>query len=116
MVRFGEKGTLRLVIEIDTPGAHAAYTHASPNAIRIAADLVRDLYGLEDLPVAQDDDDAPGHRGRVRRRSTRASATGASAILNKVTVSVGVIQGGVKINVLPGPLPARGRYPAAGRR
>ena len=36
MVRFGEKGTLRIIVEIDTPGAHAAYTHASPNAIRIA--------------------------------------------------------------------------------
>ena len=36
MIRFGEKGTLRLVFEIDTPGAHAAYTHLSPNAIRIA--------------------------------------------------------------------------------
>lgn len=101
MVRFGEKGTLRIVVEIDTPGAHAAYTHASPNAIRIAADLVRDLYALEDLPVAQD--------AAVRRAIEDGFAAidaglgaGASAILNRVTVSVGVIQGGVKINMLPG--------------
>lgn len=101
MVRFGEKGTLRLVVEIDTPGAHAAYTHASPNAIRIAAALVGDLYGLERLPVVQDD--------AVRRAIEAGFAAvdegvgeGASSILNRFTVSVGVIQGGVKINVLPG--------------
>jgi succinyl-diaminopimelate desuccinylase len=29
MVRFGEKGTLRIVVEIDTPGAPAAYTHSA---------------------------------------------------------------------------------------
>lgn len=101
MVRFGEKGTLRIIVEIDTPGAHAAYTHASPNAIRIASDLIRDLYTLEDLPVEQD---------AAIRKSIEAGfaaidhgvGAGASTILNKVTVSVGVIQGGVKINMLPG--------------
>jgi succinyl-diaminopimelate desuccinylase len=101
MVRFGEKGTLRIVVEIDTPGAHAAYTHSSPNAIRIASDLIRDLYQLEGLPVAQD--------GLVREAIEAGFGaiddglgSGASTILNKVTVSVGVIQGGVKINMLPG--------------
>ena len=42
-IRFGEKGTLRLVFEIDTPGAHAAYTYLSQNAIRVASNLLRDL-------------------------------------------------------------------------
>ena len=101
MVRFGEKGTLRIVVEIDTPGAHAAYTHASPNAIKIAAALIGDLYALENLPVTQDD---------AIRRAIEAGCSaladgigaGASSILNRFTVSVGVIQGGVKINVLPG--------------
>jgi len=101
MVRFGEKGTLRIVVEIDTPGAHAAYTHASPNAIKIAAALIGDLYALENLPVTQDD---------AIRRAIEAGygaiaegiGAGASSILNRFTVSVGVIQGGVKINVLPG--------------
>ena len=55
-VRFGEKGTLRLVFTVDTPGAHAAYTHLSKNAIRLAAEIVQRLYWLEDTffdqPVA----------------------------------------------------------------
>jgi succinyl-diaminopimelate desuccinylase len=101
MIRFGEKGTLRLVFEIDTPGAHAAYTHQSPNAIRIATDLIRDLYALENMGFEQDE---------AVRRAIEASGraidaglgAGASGILNRVTVSPGVIQGGLKINMLPG--------------
>jgi succinyl-diaminopimelate desuccinylase len=101
MIRFGEKGTLRVVVEIDTPGAHAAYTHMSPNAIRIATELIRDLYSLEDMPVVQED--------AVRRAIEacgpaidRGLGAGASGILNRVTVCPGVIQGGLKINMLPG--------------
>lgn len=101
MVRFGEKGTLRIVVEIDTPGAHAAYTHASPNAIRIAAELIRDLYTLEELPVTQDDALRTAIEAGFAAMDAGVGA-GASGILNKVTVSVGVIQGGVKINMLPG--------------
>lgn len=100
-IRFGEKGTLRLVFEIKTPGAHAAYTHQSRNAIAIAADLIRDLYGLENLGFEQPD--------AIRRAIAasgpamdRALGAGASGILNRVTVSPGVIQGGLKINMLPG--------------
>jgi succinyl-diaminopimelate desuccinylase len=101
MVRFGEKGTLRIVVEIDTPGAHAAYTHASPNAIRIAAELICDLYKLENLPVEQSDEIR--HAIEAGFGAIDAGVgVGASTILNKVTVSVGVIQGGVKINMLPG--------------
>ena len=101
MVRFGEKGTLRIVIEVDTPGAHAAYTHASPNAVRIAADIVRDLYELEKLPVEQE----ASLRKAIEDGFAAIDAgvgAGASTILNNVTVSVGVMQGGVKINMLPG--------------
>jgi succinyl-diaminopimelate desuccinylase len=101
MVRFGEKGTLRLVIEVDTPGAHAAYTHASPNAIRIATDIVRDLYELENLPVEQEETIRKAIEAGFAAIDAGVGA-GASTILNKVTVSVGVIQGGVKINMLPG--------------
>lgn len=100
-VRFGEKGTLRLVFETKTPGAHAAYTHMSKNAIRIMSDLLRDLYGLEDLDVPQTDDvRAAIERGRAAM--DQAIGQGAGRNLDRVTVSAGVIQGGVKINVLPG--------------
>ena len=100
-IRFEEKGTLRVMFEIATPGAHAAYTHMSKNAIRIAADLVRDLYALEDLPVPLSED--VRHAIETGRAvMDRALGEGAGRILDRVTVSAGVINGGVKINVLPG--------------
>lgn len=101
MVRFGEKGTLRLVFEVDTPGAHGAYTHISRNAIKIASDLVQDLYTLEDLPVSQPDDIKRAIAASVPAIEA-ALGKGGGAILNRFTVSAGVIQGGVKINMLPG--------------
>ena len=100
-IRFGEKGTLRLLFEIDTPGAHAAYTHLSRNAIQIASELVRDLYRLEDMQV-----DQPAELRHAIEQSRGAMdlavGQGAGDILNRVTVSPGVIQGGLKINMLPG--------------
>jgi len=101
MVRFGEKGTLRLVFAIDTPGAHGAYTHVSKNAIKIASDLIQDLYRLEDLPVTQPRDitQAIAASGPA---IDRALGAGGARILNRFTVSAGVIAGGIKINMLPG--------------
>jgi succinyl-diaminopimelate desuccinylase len=100
-IRFGEKGTLRIVIDVRTPGAHAAYTHMSRNAIRIASEIVRELYALEDMDVPQSADVREAvERGRAAM--DEALGQGAGKILDRVTVSAGVIQGGVKINVLPG--------------
>src|SRR5215470_19074454 len=101
MVRFGEKGTLRLHFAIDTPGAHGAYTHVSKNAIKIASDLIQDLYRLEDLPVAQPEDIKRAIAASVPAIE-RALGTGGGRILNRFTVSAGVIAGGLKINMLPG--------------
>ena len=101
MVRFGEKGTLRLIFAIDTPGAHGAYTHVSKNAIKVASDLIQDLYRLEELPVAQPQDIKHVIAASVPAIE-RALGAGGGRILNRFTVSAGVIAGGVKINMLPG--------------
>jgi succinyl-diaminopimelate desuccinylase len=101
MVRFGEKGTLRLVFEVDTPGAHGAYTHASKNAIKIASDLIQDLYRLENLPVTQPEEIKRAIAASIPAIE-RALGRGGGDILNRFTVSAGVIQGGIKINMLPG--------------
>jgi succinyl-diaminopimelate desuccinylase len=101
MVRFGEKGTLRLIFAIDTPGAHGAYTHVSKNAIKVASDLIQDLYRLEELPVAQPQDIKHVIAASVPAIE-RALGAGGGRILNRFTVSAGVIAGGIKINMLPG--------------
>ena len=48
-VRFGEKGPLWLKFTVKTPGAHGAYTHASPSATKVAARLVGDLEAITEL-------------------------------------------------------------------
>lgn len=101
MIRFGEKGTLRLHVEIETPGAHAAYTHMSANAIRIATQIITDLYALEGQRAAN----APAIGDRLARAAPVIDAglgAGAAAILDRTTISVGVIEGGLKINMMPG--------------
>ena len=100
-IRFGEKGTLRLIFEISTPGAHAAYTHLSRNAIRVAARLVADLAALESL-VGEPPEGVQHAIAAGRGALDAALGAGAGAIMDRVTVSPGVIAGGVKINMLPG--------------
>lgn len=99
LLRYGEKGTLRLVVGVETPGAHAAYTHKSANAIEIATRIITELYGLAGQTV--DPDALPLPPGAAETIDAALGA-GAAAILNRTTVSVGVIEGGLKINVLPG--------------
>jgi acetylornithine deacetylase/succinyl-diaminopimelate desuccinylase-like protein len=81
--------------------AHGANTHASQNAIKIASDLIQDLYRLEDLPVAQPEDIKRAIGASIPAIET-ALGRGAGDILDRFTISVGVIQGGIKINMLPG--------------
>src|SRR5262249_14140036 len=100
-IRFGEKGTLRIVFEVSTPGAHAAYTHLSRNAIAIASAIVCDLYTLEDMAVPQPSDIRHAIE-QSRAPMDTVLGPGAGRILDRVTVSPGVIHGGLKINILPG--------------
>jgi succinyl-diaminopimelate desuccinylase len=46
---FGEKGPLWLEFTVRTRGAHGTYTHLSKSATAIAAQIIGDLYRLEDI-------------------------------------------------------------------
>ena len=100
-IRFGEKGPLWLRFTIDTRGGHGAYTHATDSATRIAARLIGDLETLEDL-----DTPAPGNIGAVLTRSKaevdKALGAGAADIAHRITLNIGQIHGGLKVNTIPG--------------
>jgi succinyl-diaminopimelate desuccinylase len=102
-IRFAEKGTLRLTFEIDTPGAHGAYPHRSANANHIAARLILDLERLGDMPV-----DMPAGMAEVLARDAvrdcmdTVMGKGAADVATHVTMSIGVIRGGLKVNMMPG--------------
>ncbi len=83
-----------------TAGAHGAYTHVSESASKIGAKLVLDLERLSDLQPP-----LPGNVGEVlaKARDTidRAQGHGASEALQRITVNIGVMQAGLKVNMIP---------------
>ena len=99
-IRFGEKGPLWLRFTIQTKGAHGAYTHLTASATKLAAKLIGDLEELTEL-----DTPAPGNVGPVLERNAavtdKAQGAGAAAIVQKVTVNIGTIEGGMKVNMIP---------------
>lgn len=106
-IRFGEKGTLRLTFTVTTPSAHGAYTHLSPGAIRVATSLITSLLTLETASTSFPTSlpkEIKDHmdKDKVLKLVDEIMGKGASGILSKVTVNVGVIRGGVKVNVIPG--------------
>lgn len=102
-IRFAEKGTLRLTFDVNTPGAHGAYPHRSANANRIAAGLIVDLDQINGMPV-----DMPPEmaeilgRDEVRACMDAVMGKGAADVATRVTLSVGVVRGGLKVNMMPG--------------
>lgn len=99
-VRFGEKGLLWLRFHVRTPGAHGAYTHMSPSAVTIASRVIGALTQLEDIQ--------PQHISNLSAALEQASESleaaygkGAARIIQRVTVNPGLIQGGLKVNMVP---------------
>ena len=99
-VRFGEKGPLWLEFTILTAGAHGAYTHATGSATKIAMSLAG---RLEELTAIRPELSDNIFRAVDAGRSTmdRAMGKGAGAIVDKVTLNIGTIKGGVKVNMVP---------------
>lgn len=99
-IRFGEKGPMWLCFTVKTRGSHGAYTHLSDSATKIGARLIADLESLTLL-----DTPAPGNVGAALERAAaaidRAQGEGASKIVQRVTVNVGRVQGGLKVNMVP---------------
>lgn len=101
-IRFGEKAMFWLKLAIRTPGGHSAYPHVSKSANRIAAALIRDLETIESMAPTVPDKVARALAGPdVRAGAERGLGAGAAEILQTVTLNVGVLRGGVKVNMLP---------------
>ncbi len=101
-IRFLEKGTLRFTVTTRTDGGHGGYPHLSANAIVQACqiiDAVRELHGREpELPEAVarallSDEGVAGTEAGM--------GAGAAKVVRSVTVNVGVIGGGLKVNQIP---------------
>lgn len=100
VVRFGEKGLFWIEISATGEPAHGAHVHKGVNAIdrlRVALDAVK---RLESLAV-----DAPAEIGAAiavaAPVSEPMSGAGESEVLQRVTVNIGTIDGGVSPNLVP---------------
>jgi succinyl-diaminopimelate desuccinylase len=99
-IRFGEKAPVWFKVNVRTAGGHGAYPHLGANAIRLATELMQALYGLEKMPV-----DVPEKVRRILAQPDVAAAiesglgAGASKIVPCITLNVGTIEGGVKVNM-----------------
>jgi succinyl-diaminopimelate desuccinylase len=98
-VRFGEKGPLWLRFHVRTPGAHGAYTHASPSAVAIAVQTIADLRYLEDIVPPRMCNLAAAPE-LATDAIEHAYGSGAAAIMQRVTVNPGRISGGLKVNMV----------------
>jgi succinyl-diaminopimelate desuccinylase len=100
-IRFGEKGPLWIEVKIDTPGGHGAYTHVSRNAIKEGARLIAELESLTELPfdVPQDVEEKIE---AAREALDEVLGPGATDVVKAITLNIGVIKGGTKMNMIAG--------------
>lgn len=100
-IRFGEKGPLWLEFSVRTPGAHGAYTHYSKSATKIALQLAHDLEAVTLIePKVSDNIRAALEQGRATM--DKAMGSGAADTVSAVTLNIGTIRGGLKVNMVPG--------------
>jgi succinyl-diaminopimelate desuccinylase len=101
-VRFGEKAVFWMRFLVRTPGGHSAYPHTSASANKIATRLIQDLEALESLEPRVPETVARAlARPEVRAAIERGLGAGASDVVQRITVNIGVMRGGVKVNMLP---------------
>lgn len=116
-IRFGEKAPLWLRFTVRTPGAHGAYTHLSDSATMTAARLICDLQAITGDVVTP-----PGRIGEAlaegAEAADRAMGAGAADTVQRYTLNIGTIQGGLKVNMIPGlcSFEADFRLPVGGRK
>ena len=84
------------------PGGHSAYPHTSPSANKIAASLIKDLETIETMvPDEPETVRQTLDRAEVKSAADRSLGAGGAAVMRRVSVNIGTLQGGVKINMLP---------------
>jgi len=101
-IRFGEKSMLWVRFRIAVQGGHSAYPHTGGSANKVAAALIGDLVKIEEM--VPDEPEVVRRmldRPEVQKAADQSLGAGAAQVIRRVSVNIGVMQGGVKINMLP---------------
>ena len=99
LLNFAEKGQIWLQVSSHGKAAHGAYTHMGFNAIQNLNRFLTELEGLERLKVTSDQISMVLKEGR--EVVDAAKGKGATDVLGRITVNVGTISGGLKLNLVP---------------
>lgn len=98
-VRFGEKGPLWFTLQVATAGGHGAYAQLSRSAIVETAEIITELQALTETPVPTPAEVLEKIEA-AREAFDAALGPGSTDVVTRVTLNVGVIGGGVKVNVI----------------
>ncbi|WP_439579613.1 M20/M25/M40 family metallo-hydrolase [Elioraea sp.] len=101
-VRYGEKAPLWLVFTVRARGAHGAYVHLSDSATKIAAELIERLEAVTALRPEMPEAVARNLADPVVRNALETGlGAGAGDTVASVTLNIGMIEGGLKTNMIP---------------
>ncbi len=112
VLRFGEKGQLWIELEARGKSHHGAHVHLGDNAIERMMEALAQLIRLRDFscPIPEAIRSAILAAGP---RSERTSGAGETEALQRITVNIGTIEGGISVNLIPDRATARAdiRFP-----
>lgn len=100
VIRFGEKGLLWIEIDAEGQPAHGAHVHKGINAIDRLREALDALKRLEALPVAPPPE-VTRAIADAKSISEPLSGEGEADTLQRITVNIGTIAGGVSPNLVP---------------
>jgi len=98
LINFSEKGQIWLEIISRGKAAHGAYPHLGFNAIQNLIHFLFDLEKLEYLSITSTNISRILEEGRQVVDATKGE--GATSVLNRITVNLGTILGGLKLNLV----------------
>ncbi|MBZ8119539.1 M20/M25/M40 family metallo-hydrolase [Roseovarius sp. LXJ103] len=99
-IRFGERGPLWVEFTVKAKGAHGAYVHITESATKIAMAVARDLEELTELEGTVSDNVASAIEAG-RGMMDRMMGKGAGDLVSRVTLNIGLMNGGAKANMIP---------------
>lgn len=102
-LRFTEKGTLRFSLSARSIGGHGGYAHRARNPIADVSRLVTGIYDRYHLKLAElpPDIDAVLTSAETIAAADLNLGKGAGDVARRITVNVGILQGGQKATQIP---------------
>jgi len=100
-VRFGEKGPLWMKFRTHARGGHGAFVHMSENAVLKAMKIVDELLLLPQRFPTHEPEELARALDEAKPDIDRGYGPGAAEVIRRLTVSIGRMQGGVKVNMIP---------------